>query len=90
MMARIEHAYTLLKCAHHGSANSTPAEFLAMTRPQLCFISCGKDNNYGHPHPELIERVKKSGSEIYITMKDGAITCTTDGKAVKTAAFIGK
>lgn len=67
-------ALTVLKVAHHGSKYSTPREFLEMTDPAIAIISAGKDNRYGHPHEELIERLEKQGCRIYRTAESGAIT----------------
>ena len=78
---------TLLKVAHHGSMYSTDADFLEMTKPVLSVISCGSKNSYGHPHEELLERLKESGTRIYNTAEDGAVTVWTDGRRVKVTAF---
>lgn len=72
-------SYTVLKVAHHGSKYSTSAEFLASVRPQASVISCGKDNFYGHPHEELLERLKAVDTEIYCTAECGAVVVSTDG-----------
>jgi len=60
---------TVLKVGHHGSDTSTTQEFLAVVSPQLAVISVGKDNPFGHPSDEVMERLKeKLGSEnIYQT-----------------------
>ncbi len=71
--------YTLLKVAHHGSKYSTSAEFLDAVRPVAAVISCGKNNSYGHPHEELIGRLRAVGSEIYCTAECGAVLVSTDG-----------
>jgi len=78
---------TLLKVAHHGSMYSTDEDFLAMTRPVFSVISCGNKNRYGHPHEELLERLEESGTKIYHTAKDGAVTVWTDGKKVEISGF---
>lgn len=65
---------TVLKVAHHGSKYSTPREFLERTDPVLAVISAGKDNRYGHPHEELIERLENQGCRIYRTAESGAVT----------------
>lgn len=67
-------ALTVLKVAHHGSKYSTPEELLEMTDPVYAIISAGKDNRYGHPHGELIERLEKRGCRIYRTAESGAVT----------------
>lgn len=71
----------VLKTAHHGSRNSTPAEFLELVRPELAVISCGRDNSYGHPHEELLRRLAGCGCEITRTDLQGAVTVrvTRDG-----------
>lgn len=48
----------VLKAGHHGSSSSTCDAFLAAVDPQLAVISCGKDNSYGHPHRETLERLR--------------------------------
>ena len=65
---------TLLKVAHHGSANSTGREMLEVLSPRLALISCGANNRYGHPHEELLERLEEAGSRIYSTPEHGAVT----------------
>ena len=64
---------TVLKVAHHGSKYSTPQELLEMTDPVIAIISAGEDNRYGHPHEELMERLKRQGCHIYQTTEGGAI-----------------
>ena len=63
----------LLKVAHHGSKYSTGEEMLALLKPDIAVISCGEDNNYGHPHEEVIQRLDEVGSEILTTPQCGAI-----------------
>ncbi|RKM62942.1 DNA internalization-related competence protein ComEC/Rec2 [Butyrivibrio sp. XB500-5] len=65
---------TLLKVAHHGSQYTTCEEFLELTHPKLAVISCGENNSYGHPHGELLERLKEHDARIYRTDKLGAIS----------------
>ncbi len=75
-------ASTVLKVGHHGSDTSTTSEFLAVVNPQLAVISVGADNTYGHPTPEVMERLKgKLGSgNIYRTDEQGTIEFITDGE----------
>ncbi len=79
---------TVLKAAHHGSSGSTKEEMLAALSPAYTVISCGKDNSYGHPHRELLERLERSGSEIMITYMTGAVTFHTDGKYMWAEEFL--
>ncbi len=78
---------TVLKAAHHGSRNSTGTEFLGAARPGLAVISAGKNNKYGHPHAEMIERLKGAGCVIYETSKDGAVTVRADKSKVRVKGF---
>ena len=80
--------YELLKVAHHGSKYSTPKELLDLIRPQMSVISVGKGNWYGHPHAELIKRLKASGTDIYETEYAGAVTVTSDGKGFRAEKFV--
>ena len=66
--------YDLLKVGHHGSSGSSSEEFLKWTVPQYAFISCGKNNSYGHPHAETLERLETTGSKIFSTAECGAIS----------------
>lgn len=70
---------TILKAAHHGSEYTMCEELLAQIQPMFTWISCGKNNSYGHPHQALLERIGQLNSKIYVTMNQGAITVETDG-----------
>ncbi len=78
---------TVLKAGHHGSRESSCQKFLETVRPKLSVISCGKQNSYGHPHKETLERMKKLGSDIWITSEQGAIELQTDGEQVTVTGF---
>ena len=79
---RADLSSTVLKVGHHGSDTSTTPEFLAVVNPRLAVISVGVDNRFGHPSPEVVERLReKLGSEnIYRTDKQGTIEFTTNGE----------
>ncbi|MBD5551938.1 MAG: DNA internalization-related competence protein ComEC/Rec2 [Lachnospiraceae bacterium] len=79
---------TVLKVAHHGSKYSTPQEFLEMTDPVYAIISAGKDNRYGHPHEELIERLEKQGCYIYRTTESGAVTMKVRRGRIRVEEFL--
>lgn len=64
----------VLKVAHHGSRYSTSDTFLQTVRPRLALISAGRDNSYGHPHAELLERLESADCRILQTPESGAIT----------------
>jgi len=63
----------ILKVAHHGSKYSTPAQLLDVLHPKYAVISAGKENAYGHPHEETLERLDAVDSHILSTAKLGAI-----------------
>lgn len=63
----------VLKVAHHGSKNSTTQEFLDAMDPQTAIISVGKNNRYGHPSQEIIERLRMAGVNILRTDELGDI-----------------
>lgn len=71
---------TLLKAGHHGSSTSTSEDFLAAVSPEGAIISCGRDNDYGHPHSETVEKLAAIGAQIYRTDEDGTVSVTTDGQ----------
>jgi competence protein ComEC len=81
--------YDILKVAHHGSKYSSKEDFLDIVKPEIALISCGKNNRYGHPHGEVLERLDDIGSEVLITYESGAITIKTDGKRMRVEEFIG-
>ncbi|MCB7523014.1 DNA internalization-related competence protein ComEC/Rec2 [[Clostridium] hylemonae] len=78
----------ILKVAHHGSKNSTAEEFLTETDPVYGFISAGRNNRYGHPHEETVERLKEGGCRLFCTQTDGAVTVRTDGVQMYLSAFV--
>ena len=80
----------LLKVAHHGSKNGTSEEFLRLFSPRAAVISCGKDNSYGHPAEEVLDRLGQSGAEIYRTDLSGAVTVEIRDEAVFVETFDGK
>lgn len=70
----------VLKAGHHGSSTSSSQKFLDQIKPSLIIISCGKNNDYGHPHKETMERYNKLGSTIYRTDESGDILITQNKK----------
>jgi len=72
----------VLKVAHHGSETSTSPQFLAAVDPEAAVISVGADNTFGHPGPEVVERlIDRLGEDnVYRTDEDGTIEFITDGE----------
>jgi competence protein ComEC len=69
----------ILKIAHHGSRTSNSDIFLNAITPDIALISAGKNNSYGHPTPEVLERLGKRNIIIYTTPEYGDITVLSDG-----------
>lgn len=70
---------TILNVGHHGSSTSTGEDFLTAIRPQIALISCSMDNSYGHPHREVLERLKDGNIHVHRTDMDGTISVETNG-----------
>ncbi|MGB9707004.1 MAG: ComEC/Rec2 family competence protein [Microgenomates group bacterium] len=70
----------VLKVGHHGSKYSTSKELLAVTKPKLAVISVGANNRYGHPTPEVLERLAAVGAKIRRTDLEGEIEVVSDGR----------
>jgi len=75
---RFDLSSTVLKVAHHGSESSSCSEFLSVVKPQVAVISVGVDNLFGHPSPEVLDRLDKT--HLYRTDVQGTIELITDGK----------
>ena len=78
----------VLKVGHHGSKNSTTADFLAAVKPRLAIISVGEDNPYGHPSAELLERLANAGVRVLRTDQNGAVHILMDGRSLEVRCFI--
>lgn len=63
----------ILKAGHHGSRFSTSDAFLDAVRPRMVLIGVGKNNSYGHPSPETLERLKRHHIPYFRTDRDGAV-----------------
>ncbi len=69
----------VLKVGHHGSGTSSCKDFLDAVTPEICVIQVGADNDYGHPHENIVERLEKYADEIYRNDLCGDIVITSDG-----------
>lgn len=70
---------TILKVGHHGSRTASSMAFLKAVNPEVAVISVGKNNRYGHPHQEIVDRIKSLFIEVLMTKDEGTITFTSDG-----------
>jgi competence protein ComEC len=65
---------TLLKVGHHGSRTSTTQPFLELAAPQDAVISVGRGNTFGHPRPEIIDRLADAHAHVFRTDRFGLTT----------------
>lgn len=72
----------ILKAGHHGSNTSTSDVFLNKVNPKYVVISCGKGNDYGHPHQETMQKLQTKGIQVYRTDEAGTIVATSDGNNI--------
>jgi len=72
----------VLKVAHHGSSTSSTWEFLKKVSPEYAVISCGRDNEYNHPHREILTSMDKMKLKLYRTDTMGNITFISDGNSI--------
>ena len=78
----------VLKTAHHGSKYSSSAPFLDAVSPRFAIISYGENNTYGHPHKEVMDRLKERNVKVFETAKSGAIRLWTDGTNIQFTGFV--
>ena len=82
-IAEAEHPQaTLLKVGHHGSANATTPELMDSAKPQFAVISVGTGNSFGLPRMETLARLSESGTRVYRTDLEGAVTFLLDGHSI--------
>ncbi len=72
----------VLKVAHHGSKYSTSDIFLSAVKPKSAVISVGAKNTYGHPTPEVLQRLEKSGIKVLRTDQRGDVKILSDGNKI--------
>jgi hypothetical protein len=69
----------VLKVGHHGSSSASSEIFLAAVRPSYAVISCGADNDYGHPSEKTLVKLGALAGKTYITRDCGTVTFVSDG-----------
>ncbi len=67
---------TVLKVTHHGSKTSSTPQFHNTFRPEIAMIQVGAGNSYGHPTPQTLERLKKTGAKVFRNDEDGDVIVT--------------
>lgn len=79
----------VLKVAHHGSKTSSIGEIVKIVNPRIALIGVGKNNKFGHPNGDVIDRIKKNDSEIFRTDENGEISVYISKKGtIKVKKFI--
>ena len=86
MVARLR----VVKMPHHGSLTSSTVPFVEALHPAVAVVSAGRANHFGHPVPEVLERYRAAGAEIFRTDQDGAVTVDTDGASLAITSFTGR
>lgn len=74
MIGRGDWSSAVMKAGHHGSRTATGLPWLHAVHPQWVILSCGRDNSYGHPHRETVDRILSAGAKILRTDRDGDIS----------------
>ena len=77
----------VLKAGHHGSSTSSTMEFVRRVNPDYAIISCGKDNDYGHPHIETVATFDELGVQMLRTDELGSIIISSDGENLEVEGF---
>jgi competence protein ComEC len=78
----------MIKVPHHGSSSSSSLLFLDRVKPAYAILSVGERNIARLPHPDVLKRYERMGTEIFRTDRHGAITVVTDGKDIKIRPFL--
>lgn len=69
----------VMKAGHHGSDSSNTRAFLKAVNPDYFVISCGEENEYGHPRAEVLNNLRQLGIAVYRTDEQGTIVAVSDG-----------
>ncbi|MCA0970017.1 DNA internalization-related competence protein ComEC/Rec2 [Halobacillus litoralis] len=78
----------VLKAAHHGSDTSSSEEWIDQLEPKVTWISAGRNNRYGHPHPSVVSRFQDVGITMYQTPHHGAVTYLFSGQIGTFSPFL--
>jgi competence protein ComEC len=84
---RVNLSGDVLFVPHHGGLTSSTPPFIDLVHPRIAIISCGKDNIFRLPHPDVLDRYQRRNIRILRTDRDGAVTVTTDGRDLRLHTF---
>lgn len=79
----------VMKGGHHGSRTSSSEKYMDAVSPSLYIVSCGKDNDYGHPHKETVDMLEKRKISYLRTDEAGSIVVGSDGKKLSVSTEKG-
>lgn len=80
----------VLKVGHHGSKTSSTDKFLKAINPKIAVIGVGKNNNFGHPNKDVLNRLNGLNASIYRTDLNGEITIEVNNKSKYNMYKLGK
>lgn len=70
----------VMKLNHHGSSDSNSWDFIKKVSPSYVVVTCGRRNEFGHPHEKVMKRIKEYGAGIFRTDRQGTVVFFSDGK----------
>jgi competence protein ComEC len=77
-----------LKVPHHGSKTSSTEEFLKAVHPKYAVMSVGADNAFGLPSPQVVDRYREDGIDLWTTERDGAVTALSQGTRITIDPYV--
>ena len=73
LLGQLDWSAEIIHFGHHGSKTASSPAWLAAVHPVYGIVSCGRNNRYGHPHAQTLERAKAQGIEVHRTDREGDI-----------------
>ncbi|MFZ9889227.1 MAG: ComEC/Rec2 family competence protein, partial [Myxococcota bacterium] len=78
---------TVVKAPHHGSRTSSSDEFIAAAGAAHVLFTVGRSNQWGFPHPEVVERWRHAGAQPWDTASRGELTFRLTGRGVEVESY---
>lgn len=79
---KVDISADVLKVGHHGSRTSSLQEFIEAVGPEYAVISCGENNEYGHPHAATLNTLRGGKVKVFRTDEQGSLIAVSDGKKI--------